>query len=178
MALFFFRAVCHSISSCVHTLNTVSVGRASVFPLNKRMCNLFAVCFLAPAPNRLSDYKIWLFFDSLLSTRWLNFDFPLVLAAVFFCGRLFSLAWVFSWSALSFTNFIINFTRWIQRAAESTHVEYVFIYFIFYCDFVFAEHFAQPAWLFKCTSARFEMVSLICRTNLTRALWSRSAFFV
>lgn len=41
--------------------------------LNKQMCNIFSVCvhctdvsLLAPAPTRLSDYKIWLFFVLLL----------------------------------------------------------------------------------------------------------------
>lgn len=45
---------------------------------------------LAPAPNRLSDYKIWLFFDSLLSTRWQNFDFPLSCFFVFGSTKAFS----------------------------------------------------------------------------------------
>lgn len=109
--------------------------------LNKQLCNLFIVyatqtwrlCPLAPAPNRLSDYEIWLFFDSLLSTRWLNFDFP----AARFSAPAFSSAASFQFSFCVrrvFSNLITGKSGWgttgRQAQMKSTRIFLFMSYFI------------------------------------------------
>lgn len=115
---------------------------------NKQMFNIFGVCPSAPSPNRLSDYKIWLFsffmFDSLFSTRWQNFDFPLQVC-FFFCWSSARLSVSRRQLLVLFVTFF-RFFFWFYALRYEEYSRWIYFYLCIYILLLFRvrQTFSDP----------------------------------